>query len=130
MEIVLLILGITLTIVLSIGLRSMKEEHLYAISTRFEAGVWFIFTLSIAGHLFNRYLDSIEIPTIFQMVFLGLMISRILTNASFILGNPPKVKIELSEKHTYWNMNVARAIERRRHPKNLQSKEVQHAQPN
>lgn len=98
MNTLLMILGIILTVVMCICLRSMREDHLYAISIRFEMGVWFIFTISFAGQYTESYHDAVAIPMVLQMVLLGLMISRILTNASFILGNPPKAKITFGSK--------------------------------
>lgn len=93
MNTILMILGILLTVVLGIGLRSMRADHLYAISTRFELGVWFIFTLSFAGQFSDSLHEVMLIPPMIQLVLLGLMLSRLLTNASFILGNPPRVRI-------------------------------------
>ena len=98
MDTFLMILGILLVAIMGISLRSMREEHLYAISNRLEMSIWFIFTLIFVGQFVENVHNAIDIPYSLQVIIAGVMMARILSSISFILGNPPKVRIGVRSK--------------------------------
>jgi hypothetical protein len=98
----LLLMAIVLVAFLILSLRTMQEDHLFAISHRIEISAWAMFVLYMGSITFgdNNSLvmqEGMAVPPhalmMVKAIILGLILSRILANAALTLGNPPKVSV-------------------------------------
>lgn len=111
MNTILLLLCIMLVVLMALGLRTMQEDHLFSIAHRAEMCLWITFTIYLFCTEFfgmqsqTRTVlqnNAIAIPQnallLVESIFIGLVTSRIFAMAALTLGNPPRVRIEVTDK--------------------------------
>lgn len=106
MNILLLLLSVALTGMLFLGLRTMQEDHLFAIGHRIELCIWVMFALYLGSIvIFGTQSDlmrGVEVNTeatqFVKFLLAALLAARLFSVAAFTLGNPPRVRIEVQPR--------------------------------
>ena len=100
MNLILIVLALALVAMLYLGLRTMQDQHLFALSHRVEMFIWATFAIFLIA---SRYYPTPEVlygdrpeeqmTSFLQWLMFALLAARFFACAAFTLGNPPMVKI-------------------------------------